>query len=77
MSIEDLLRILRECAGAEEGVTIDESILDTDFDGLGYDSIALLEITSRIERDFDVRLDDESIDSGATPRNLHSLVNDG
>ncbi|MBT3165338.1 acyl carrier protein [Streptomyces sp. Vc74B-19] len=74
-TLEDLKRILREGAGADEGVDLDGDILDTDFGLLGYESLALLETGGRIEREFGITLDDETLTDAATPRSLLEAVN--
>lgn len=76
-TIEDLKRILREGAGAEEGVDLDADILDAQFDELGYDSLALLETAARIMREYRVPLDDDAATMARTPRELLALVNAG
>jgi len=77
ISYEDLKRILREGAGADETVDLDGDVLDTEFEELGYDSLALLEAASRISREYGVQLDDEVATSARTPRQLIDLVNGG
>jgi minimal PKS acyl carrier protein len=74
-TVDDLRRILREAAGADEGVDLDGDILDADFPSLGYDSLAVLESGSRIEREFGVRLDDDTLTDARTPRALIEAVN--
>ncbi|RLK53970.1 acyl carrier protein [Actinokineospora cianjurensis] len=74
-TVDDLKRILREGAGADEGVDLDGDILDTDFDSLGYESLALLETGSRIERELGVTLDDDALVDARTPRALIEVVN--
>ncbi|MFF1920171.1 acyl carrier protein [Streptomyces sp. NPDC058221] len=74
-TIDDLRRILREGAGTEEGVDLDADILDTEFEQLGYESLALLETCGRIEREYGVRLDDDAL-AARTPRALLGLVHD-
>ncbi|MFD3515338.1 acyl carrier protein [Streptomyces sp. NPDC058657] len=74
-TLDDLKRILREGAGAEEGVDLDGDILDTGFEELGYESLALLETGSRIEREFGVTLDDDVLSDAQTPRALLTGVN--
>lgn len=69
----DLKRILAEAAGGEAGAG---DILDTDFQDLGYDSLAMLEAISRIERAFGVTLDDSTITEATTPRALIQVVNE-
>ncbi|MCX0242125.1 acyl carrier protein [Streptomyces sp. NPDC097595] len=73
--LDDLRRILREAAGAEEGVDLDADILDTTFDALGYESLALLETGGRIEREYGITLDDDTLTDADTPRALIDVVN--
>jgi act minimal PKS acyl carrier protein len=72
-TIEVLRRILREGAGEE--ADLDGDILDVSFADLGYESLALLETGGRIEREYEVRLDDDALVDAATPRALVDLVN--
>ncbi|GAA3494170.1 acyl carrier protein [Streptomyces albogriseolus] len=73
--LDDLKALLRECAGEEEGVDLDGDVVDVPFAELGYDSLAILQTTGRIERDFDVALDEEALDEADTPRAYLELVN--
>jgi minimal PKS acyl carrier protein len=74
LTLDDLRRVLREAAGADEEVDLDGDILDAPFESLNYDSLALLEACSRLEREYRVSLDD-ALDSDHTPRSLIALVN--
>jgi act minimal PKS acyl carrier protein len=74
-TLADLKRILLEGAGAEDGVDLDADILDTSFENLGYESLALLETTGRIEREYGISLDDDVVAQYPTPRGLISTVN--
>lgn len=74
-TVDDLRRILREGAGTDEGVDLSGDIVDTELGSLGYDSLALLETTGRIEREFDVSLDDAALAATATAREVVDLVN--
>ena len=76
LTIEDLRRILREGAGADEEVDLDGDILDVSFDDLGYESLALLETAARIGREFGVELDDATVTDTETPRDLIKAVNE-
>lgn len=76
LTINQLRLILRESAGEADGVDLDGDIADTEFTDLGYDSIALLEAGGRIERDRGVKLDDDTITSARTPRELVAAVNE-
>ncbi|MFP8887412.1 MULTISPECIES: acyl carrier protein [Streptomyces] len=75
-TLEDLKRILREGAGTDEGVDLDGDILDTDFEELGYESLALLETGGRIEREYGISLDDDVFTENRTPRSLIDAVNE-
>ncbi|MFL6122445.1 acyl carrier protein [Actinophytocola sp.] len=74
-TIDDLKRVLRECAGADENVDLDGDIADVRFDELGYESLALLETSGQIEREYGIRLDESAVTDAATPRALVELVN--
>ncbi|MGW7081662.1 acyl carrier protein [Streptomyces sp. BA2] len=74
-TLQDLTRILLDGAGADESVDLDGNILDTDFEVLGYESLALLETGGRIEREFGIELDDEVFTDNTTPRALVAAVN--
>ncbi|MDQ3403033.1 MAG: acyl carrier protein [Actinomycetota bacterium] len=75
MTIDALRRILQEGAGADETVNLDGDILDSRFEDLGYDSLALLETAARIEREYGITLEDELTTSAQTPRELLAVVN--
>lgn len=74
MTIEDLRRILAECAGEDEPGDLHGDILDTPFAELGYDSLALMETATRIKHEFGVAISDEDIAVVETPRVLLDLV---
>lgn len=75
-TIDDLKRILLEGAGAADDVDLDGDIFDKEFDQLGYESLALLETGSRIEREYGITLDDSVLSDALTPRALIEAVND-
>ncbi|MGP3691659.1 acyl carrier protein [Streptomyces sp. IBSNAI002] len=76
LELTDLTRLLRDCAGEDEGVDMDSAdVLDTTFYDLGYDSLALLQTTGLIERQYAVTLDEEAMDEAETPRKYLELVN--
>ncbi|MDA3645738.1 acyl carrier protein [Saccharopolyspora indica] len=74
-TIDDLRRILREAAGVDENVDINGDIHDLEFEELGYESLALLETATRIEREFGVELEDSVITEARTPAALLAVVN--
>ncbi|MDX3538439.1 acyl carrier protein [Streptomyces sp. MB09-01] len=73
-TLADLVRILREGAGADESADLGGDILDVDFENLGYESLALLETIGRIEREYDITLDDDVLASAGTPGQLIEAV---
>ncbi len=75
-SLTDLTQLLRECAGEDEGVDLDGDIIDVSFDDLGYDSLALFNTLSRIERDYLISLPDEVVSEARTPRELLTRIAD-
>ncbi|MYS20705.1 act minimal PKS acyl carrier protein [Streptomyces sp. DvalAA-14] len=75
MTLDDLMRILVECAGSEEGVLSGEDVFDRSFEDLGYDSLALMESAARIKQEFGVSVPDDDITEVETPRSLLDLVN--
>jgi act minimal PKS acyl carrier protein len=74
-TLDDLRQALRTAAGEDESVDLDGDILDTDFGDLGYDSLAILETASLVERNFDVQLPDDDVGVQHTPRTFTDFVN--
>ncbi|MFC3350725.1 acyl carrier protein [Streptomyces echinoruber] len=74
MTLEDLRRILAECAGEGDFLDPRVDIADTSFTDLGYDSLALLETAARIEQEFGVSLPEDLIATLDTPRSLLAAV---
>jgi act minimal PKS acyl carrier protein len=75
IELADLRRILRECAGTEQGVDLEGEILDSTFGELGYDSLAIMETASGITVEYGVLIDDDALAEATTPRLLLDLVN--
>ncbi|MFF9024890.1 acyl carrier protein [Streptomyces eurythermus] len=73
--LDDLKRILKEGAGTDEKVDLEGDVLDVDFEALGYESLAMLETSARIEREFGITLADETLTETVTPRRLIEAVN--
>jgi minimal PKS acyl carrier protein len=71
-----LADIMMGSVGESDGVDLRAAeSLDMAFGDLGYDSVALLEIASRLEHLLHVSLNDEEIGHATTPRDLLRLVN--
>ncbi|MFB0619291.1 acyl carrier protein [Streptomyces sp. AGS-58] len=67
-TLDELRSMLQESVGVDESVDLDGDILDTPFSSLGYDSLAMLEITARIQNDLGVPVPDEHMELMTTPR---------
>ncbi len=75
-TVGDLLRCLREGAGADDQMDLDgRDVTDTPFAELGYDSLAMLELVSRIEREYGVALPDGEVEKKETPGEVVAYVN--
>lgn len=74
-TLDDLRSTLRQAAGVAEDVDLDGDILDTDFEALGYESLALLEVGSLVEREYGISLDEVAINDARTPRAFIDVVN--
>jgi act minimal PKS acyl carrier protein len=75
LTLDRLRMIMRDCAGENESIDLNGDIGEVTFMDLGYDSLALLETASRLEREFDVSLEDDSVSEEETPNALIELVN--
>jgi act minimal PKS acyl carrier protein len=74
-TLDELRVLLRQCAGVDESVDLDGDISEISFDDLGYDSLALLNTTSRIERSYAIGLPDQVIEECTSPQLLLDAVN--
>lgn len=73
-TLDDLRGIMRSC-GVEESLDFEADISDTHIANLGYDSLALLQIASLIERQTSVSIDDDTFGGLSTPREIIDYVN--
>ena len=75
-TLPELADKLRECAGESEGIDLDsDAVLDVPFIDLGYDSLALLQVTGVIKRERGVELSDDAVVEAETPRLLLKMIN--
>lgn len=75
ITLDELQRILDECAGEDEDIQVAGDILDIPFTSLGYDSLALLEAAAQVKQLYGVELTDEMVGSLQTPRDFLAGVN--
>ncbi|KUN78838.1 acyl carrier protein [Streptomyces bungoensis] len=73
----DLVRCIREAAGEDEGLDLDGDIADMTFADMGYDSVAMVEVTLLVERELGINLpEDDRTGKDATPKQFVELVNE-
>jgi minimal PKS acyl carrier protein len=72
ITLPRLVQLIRECAGDSDEMDLDGDIIDVSFQDLGYDSLALLEISAKIEQDLGVSIPEDEI---KTPRETLQLIN--
>jgi act minimal PKS acyl carrier protein len=76
ISFDDLCRIIAVSAGVDDGVQLTDDKIDTPLCELGYDSLALLETVSRLEREYGITLDESAASADVTARELLACVNE-
>lgn len=74
-TIADLERILRSTAGADEDTDFGGAGGHVPFDDLGYDSLALLELASRVQREYAVPMPDDAPEHMTTPAGAIDYIN--
>jgi acyl carrier protein len=75
ISLENVWRLLRESAGVDESVNLDDDIDHKEFGELGYDSLAVLDIVTRIERQYGIKISGDDMEDLTTPARLVDYVN--
>ncbi|MGW5440412.1 acyl carrier protein [Nocardia asteroides] len=75
IGFDELRKIMRQCAGEDESADLDAAFDTATFDELGYDSLALLETTSRVEQLYGVKLPEEELLEVTTPAEFIEFVN--
>lgn len=77
MTLDDLKTMLKAAAGdGGDGDAFEQDLLERPFADLGYDSLVVLELTSMVEREYALSLDEESVQLASTPGQFLSLVNE-
>lgn len=74
--LPDLERVMAACVGTENVGSLDAAALDTPFDELGLDSLAVYEVVTRLQDELSLSISDDEIETSRTPRLLIELVND-
>jgi act minimal PKS acyl carrier protein len=74
-ALADLARLLVACAGGDHPVDLDGSDADEPFTELGYDSLALLDLAGRVQREYGVAIPDDALGQMPTPRAAVAYIN--
>lgn len=56
------------------GLELDGDFLDTPFPDLDFDSLAVLELATRVQQDYDLAIPDEAVAELTTPRDVLDYV---
>lgn len=73
-SLDDLRNLMRACAGIDESVDLGGDIGGHTFEELGYDSLAVLEVTAKIQNTLGVVITDDAAQELTTPDLLVDYV---
>ena len=74
-TVDDLRRTVDACLGTATAQALAQERLDHPFTDLGYDSLAVYEIATRLEDELGVAISDAEIDRLTTPAALLDMVN--
>jgi act minimal PKS acyl carrier protein len=74
LTLEDLKQVLRTC-GTDESVDLDGDILDVEMAELGYDSLAVLEISARLQQRSGRGIPEDVTAESMTLRQLLGYIN--
>lgn len=75
ITLEDLIEVMRDCAGEDENLTANDVVANTDFDELGYDSLALMAASTMVEKKYSVTIGEDELARTRTLASFVDLVN--
>lgn len=75
-TVDDLRRLMRGGADDDQPIELGADTLDVPFAELGYDSLAILDLSSRIGLDRGIRVPDDAVQRMTTPREAVNYVNE-
>ncbi|GLY46848.1 phosphopantetheine-binding protein [Lentzea sp. NBRC 102530] len=74
-TLDDLIETIHKCLGAGEGEAVTARSADHAFADLGYDSLAVYELMTRLQDDTGIEISDDDIETIETPRQALDFVN--
>jgi act minimal PKS acyl carrier protein len=75
LTLDQLKQIMLRCSGVDEGVDLEGDIVDQQFREIGYDSLAVLEMASQLQRQYKLDIPDEAIEELKSPGDVLRYVN--
>ena len=75
LTLDQLKQIMLRCSGVDEGVDLDGDITEQQFREIGYDSLAVLEMASQLQREYKLDIPDEAIEELKSPGDVLRYVN--
>jgi|RhiMethySRZTD1v2_1073278.scaffolds.fasta_scaffold4218198_2 minimal PKS acyl carrier protein len=75
-TLDELRELMQACAGVEDDIDLSADIDDIEFEELGYDSLAVLEVASHVQRKYSVPMPDECVEYMKTPRLAVEYINE-
>ncbi|GII95072.1 acyl carrier protein [Sinosporangium siamense] len=75
-TLENLKEIMQSCADQDSNpVDLSRNFLDVPFKELDFDSLAVLEIATRVQQEIGVRISDDAVAEMTTPQAVLDYVN--
>ena len=74
-TLDELRELMQACAGVEDDIDLSADIDDIEFEELGYDSLAVLEVASHVQRKYSVPMPDECVEYMKTLRLAVEYIN--
>jgi act minimal PKS acyl carrier protein len=75
LTLDGLKKIMFEAVGEDESIDLEQDILDTPMAELGFDSLAVMDVATGIQRALGVRIPEDGVDEMTTPGNTLRYVN--
>jgi minimal PKS acyl carrier protein len=75
LTLDGLKTIMSSCSGADEASEVTPEVAGVEFGELGYDSLAVLEMVTHIQRQYRITIPDEAVEEITSPTSLIDYVN--
>ena len=76
ITMQELLDTAKTVVGEDEETPISESIIDTSFEDLGFDSLHIIAISAQLEQRHGIRFPEDREYSSLSPRQFLNIAND-